>query len=159
MSRLIEPRGAGTWSTVTSAVDEPYNLVTTGKEIIMSSNRAPRCAPLRLATAIFSVALAFSWISTSLQAQSGYVRSPISNEAWVQPFPPVRIIGNLYHVGTYDLASYLITTPEGHFLINTGAYDSAAMIRSNIEELGFNFEDIEILLTTQAHMDLSLIHI
>ncbi len=119
----------------------------------MSSNHAPRYAPLRLATTIFSVALAFSWTSTSLQAQSSYERSPISNEAWVQPFPPVRIIGNLYHVGTYDLASYLITTPEGHFLINTGAYDSSAMIRSNIEELGFNFEDIEILLTMQAHMD------
>jgi len=97
--------------------------------------------------------LSFAWGSTALHAQAAFERRPITNEAWVQPFPPVRVIGNLYHVGTYDLASYLITTPEGHILINTGAYDSSQMIRSNIEELGFEFEDIEILLTTQAHMD------
>ena len=117
----------------------------------MTSNHRPFVDPARLA--VFSVALGLSWASASLQAQTGYERRPITNEAWVQPFPPVRVIGNVYHVGTYDLASYLITTPEGHFLINTGAYDSSEMIRANIEELGFEFEDIEILLTTQAHMD------
>lgn len=99
------------------------------------------------------VALGSQWIAATVHAQGGFERRPITNEAWVQPFPPVRIVGNLYHVGTYDLASYLITTPEGHLLINTGAYDSAEMIRENVEELGFDFEDIEILLTTQAHMD------
>ena len=62
-------------------------------------------------------------------------------------------MGNLYHVGTYDLASFLIATPEGHFLINTGVYDSVPMIRANVEALGYEFEDIEILLTTQAHWD------
>lgn len=105
-----------------------------------------------LATISLSVILSFSW-AVSLHAQSSFERRPITNEAWIQPFPPVRVVGNLYYVGTYDLASYLITTPEGHILINTGAYDSAEMIQSSIEELGFEFQDIEILLTMQAHMD------
>ncbi|MBH97452.1 MAG: subclass B3 metallo-beta-lactamase [Rhodospirillaceae bacterium] len=87
------------------------------------------------------------------QGQTQFERRPITNAEWLQPFPPVRIIGNLYHVGTYDLASYLITTSEGHVLVNTGAYDSAELIRENIEELGFAFEDIKILLTQQAHWD------
>jgi len=86
-------------------------------------------------------------------AQAGFQRQQISNEAWTTPFPPVHIVGNLYHVGTFDLGSYLVTTPEGHFLINTGAYGSEHLIRANVEALGFDFNDIEILLTTQAHWD------
>ena len=119
----------------------------------MNSNHRPfhRSAPL--AAVLLSMALGLSWVSPSLHAQANFERRPITNEAWVQPFPPVRIIGNLYYVGTYDLASYLIATPAGHVLINTGAYDSSQMIRSSVEELGFELEDIEILLTTQAHMD------
>ena len=103
--------------------------------------------------ALSVIALGSVWGSTALHAQVSFERWPITNEAWLQPFPPVRIIGNLYHVGTYDLASYLITTSEGHILVNTGAYDSAELIRENIEELGFAFEDIKILLTQQAHWD------
>lgn len=99
------------------------------------------------------LALCLPWVSASLQAQADFERRTITNEAWVTPFEPVRIVGNLYYVGTYDLASYLITTPEGHVLINTGAYDSSEMIRDSMQTLGFDFEDIEILLTTQAHMD------
>ena len=39
--------------------------------------------------------------------------------AWMEPFPPHKIAGNLYYVGSKDLASYLIATPEGHILINS----------------------------------------
>jgi len=72
---------------------------------------------------------------------------------WVQDFPPFRIAGNLYYVGTYDLASYLITTPAGNILINTGLPGSDTMIRRHIESLGFKFRDIKILLATHAHFD------
>jgi metallo-beta-lactamase class B len=74
-------------------------------------------------------------------------------EEWTRPFPPFRIVGNLYYVGTYDLACYLIVTPAGNILINTGLADSAAQIRSNIETLGFHFSDIKLLLATHAHWD------
>ena len=72
---------------------------------------------------------------------------------WTRPFEGHRVIGNLYHVGTYDLACFLITSPEGHILINTGVEDSTAMLRENIESLGFRIEDVKILLTMQAHWD------
>ena len=75
------------------------------------------------------------------------------NEAWTRPFPGHRVIGNLYAVGTYDLAVFLLTSDEGHILINTGLEDSTALIRSNIESLGFQLEDVRILLQMQAHWD------
>ena len=53
---------------------------------------------------------------------------PITNEEWTRPFPPLRVVGNLYYVGTYDLAAYLITTSEGNVLINTGVGSSVPMI-------------------------------
>ncbi|MBS1689647.1 MAG: subclass B3 metallo-beta-lactamase [Bacteroidetes bacterium] len=75
------------------------------------------------------------------------------DSTWTKPYAPFRIVGNLYYVGTYDLASYLITTPQGHILINTGLASSADMIRHNIEALGFKITDVKILLTNQAHFD------
>jgi metallo-beta-lactamase class B len=91
-------------------------------------------------------------ISTNTTAQK--VQEPkITNEEWAKPYQPFRIVGNLYYVGTYDLACYLITTPKGNILINTGLASSASQIKENIETLGFRFSDIKILLNTQAHYD------
>jgi metallo-beta-lactamase class B len=75
------------------------------------------------------------------------------NPDWHKPHPGFRVVGNVYYVGTYDLSSYLITTPQGHILINTGMPDSVAMIRSNVEALGFKFSDIKILAATHGHSD------
>lgn len=72
---------------------------------------------------------------------------------WSASYAPFRIVGNVYYVGTYDLACYLITTPKGNILINTGLASSAAQIEKNVATLGFKFKDIKILLTTQAHYD------
>jgi metallo-beta-lactamase class B len=77
----------------------------------------------------------------------------LTQDSWTRDYPPFRIAGNLYYVGTDELACYLITTPEGDILINTGVPGSAPMIRSHVEALGFAFRDIRILLTTQAHFD------
>lgn len=72
---------------------------------------------------------------------------------WSKPYQPFRIVGNLYYIGTYDLACYLIVTPKGNILINTGLASSEKLIKANIETLGFKFSDTKILLTTQAHYD------
>lgn len=72
---------------------------------------------------------------------------------WTRPFPGHRVIGNLYSVGTYDLGVFLITSSDGHILINTGLEDSTPLIRKNIESLGFRLEDVKTLLTMQAHWD------
>ena len=74
-------------------------------------------------------------------------------EGWVRPYPGFQVIGNLYGVGTYDLSVFLITSDEGHILINTGLEDSTAMIRENMASLGFELEDVSILLTQQSHWD------
>jgi metallo-beta-lactamase class B len=74
-------------------------------------------------------------------------------EHYVRPFEPFRIVGNLYYVGTYDLAVYLITTPQGHLLVNTGINDSAPAIKANVEKMGFKFSDIKLLLATHGHWD------
>lgn len=75
------------------------------------------------------------------------------NPEWSKAYDPFRIAGNLYYVGTYDLGCYLITTPKGHILINTGLAGSFDVIKSNVASLGFKFNDIRILLTLQAHFD------
>ena len=82
-----------------------------------------------------------------------HIKVPISQKESSQDQKPFRIAGNLYYVGTYDLACYLITTPQGHILINTGLQDSEPMIRQHIEMLGFKFSDIKILLASHAHYD------
>src|SRR5579864_1070553 len=56
---------------------------------------------------------------------------------WTNPFPPYRIIGNIYYVGSQGLASYLITTSQGNILINSNLEKSVPMIRGSIEKLGF----------------------
>ena len=72
---------------------------------------------------------------------------------WFDPFPAHRVIGNVYYVGSKDLASYLITTPEGHIVINSGFERTVPLIRSSVESLGFKMADIKILLTSHAHSD------
>ena len=72
---------------------------------------------------------------------------------WTEPFPAFRIAGNLYYVGSRGLASYLITTSEGHILINSNLEANVPMIRSSIESLGLKFSDVKILLISHAHYD------
>ena len=80
----------------------------------------------------------------------GAVQSP---EEWRRPFAAHRVIGNVYYVGTYDLACFLIVTPQGNILINTGLEDSPPLIRKSITDLGFKPGDVRWLMTTQAHYD------
>jgi metallo-beta-lactamase class B len=72
---------------------------------------------------------------------------------WNRPVEPFRAIGNIYYVGTNELAAFLLTTSDGHILIDGGLPESAALIETSIEKLGFKVTDVKILLTTQAHFD------
>jgi metallo-beta-lactamase class B len=72
---------------------------------------------------------------------------------WNDPFPPHRVMDNLYYVGTTQLASFLITTDAGHILVSSNYEDSVPVIRAGVEQLGFRFEDIKILLSGHAHPD------
>ncbi len=72
---------------------------------------------------------------------------------WRQPFAAHRVVGNVYYVGTYDLASFLIVTPAGNVLINGGLADSVPLMQKSVADLGFQWKDIHWILTTQAHYD------
>ena len=85
------------------------------------------------------------WCSCSVRAQN--------NPDWTEPFPPFRIAGNLYYVGSKGLASYLITTPQGNILINSDLEANVPMIKASIEKLGFKYTDTKILLISHAHFD------
>ncbi len=101
----------------------------------------------------FAASVALGPASVLAQAKFTPPRITKENEIYVRPFPPLHIVGNLYYVGTYDLAVYLIVTPAGSMLINTGVNDSVAPIRANIEKLGFKVGDIKLLLATHGHWD------
>ncbi len=81
------------------------------------------------------------------------VHEPKIDSDWVKPYPPFRIAGNLYYVGTYDLGCYLITTKKGNILINTGTAASETLIKNSIKELGLKFKDVKIVLVMHAHFD------
>ena len=95
--------------------------------------------------------LLFLALAVSVTAQQP--AASLSNPDWTKPFPPFRIIGNIYWVGSYDLSTYLITTPQGHILINTGVGDTAQQIRASVEQLGFKLADVRILTATHGHFD------
>ena len=79
-------------------------------------------------------------------------QAPAQND-WTEPFPAFRITDNLYYVGSRGLANYLITTSQGHILINSDYEANVPLIRSSVESLGFKFTDIKILLISHAHGD------
>ena len=73
--------------------------------------------------------------------------------AWNKPTEPFKIIDNVYYVGTNGLASYLITSPQGHILVDTVMPEATSQIKANIEKLGFKVTDIKYLVNTHAHID------
>lgn len=76
-----------------------------------------------------------------------------ASQDWTEPFPPFRIAGNLYYVGSRGLANYLVVTPQGNILINSDLEANVPMIKASIEKLGFMFKDTRILLISHAHWD------
>src|SRR5215470_14878430 len=62
---------------------------------------------------------------------------------WTEPFPPHKVAGNIYYVGSKGLAAFLITTPQGHILINSNLQESVPQIQASVEKLGFHFRDVK----------------
>lgn len=74
-------------------------------------------------------------------------------DAWKAPVPPRHLIANLYYVGAIGVSSFLITTPDGHILLDTGFEDTVPLIQKSVEQLGFKVTDIKIILSSHAHID------
>src|SRR5579863_8612454 len=75
------------------------------------------------------------------------------NPDWHREFPAFKVAGNLYYVGTADLAVYLINTPQGNILINSDFEEDVPTIKKSIEQLGFKYADTKIILISHAHGD------
>lgn len=74
-------------------------------------------------------------------------------QGWSLPFEPRRIIGNIYYVGTNLISSFLIVTPAGNILLDTGHVELLPQVAANIAKLGFKLQDVKILLNSHAHFD------
>jgi metallo-beta-lactamase class B len=85
--------------------------------------------------------------------QELFTRNVGSTEQQNKQFPPHKIIANVYYVGTESLSSFLVTTPQGHILINSIYERNVPTIQDSVKKLGFKFEDIKILLGSHAHGD------
>src|SRR5437763_1803193 len=70
---------------------------------------------------------------------------------WRQPFDAVRIVGNVYYVGTRGLSSFLIVTPAGAIVIDSGEAESVPFVRASLDRLGVRLSDVKILLAGHAH--------
>lgn len=94
-------------------------------------------------------------VAAPAAAQDSTARSPDcpSCAEWNAPQQPFRIFGNTYWVGTHGLGSILITSPEGHVLIDGGLPQSAPQILANIRALGFRVQDVKLILNSHAHWD------
>jgi metallo-beta-lactamase class B len=96
-----------------------------------------------------------------LDAQEPATLPPPPSAAWVKtlfdswraPVPPRHLAGNLHYVGAQGVSSYLITTPAGHILIDTGFEDTVPIIQRGVEQLGFRLGDIKYILSSHAHID------
>ena len=120
--------------------------------------------------------LLLPWATRTANAQGGAVEPPggwpvvtVHGETWNQQqllqrnlggrddqttaFPPHRVIGNIYYVGTKSLASFLVATPQGLILINSSYELNVPVIQKSVDALGFKFADIKILLGSHAHGD------
>ena len=75
------------------------------------------------------------------------------NPSWTEPQTPFHIVGDVYYVGSKGLAAYLITSPQGHVLIDGTVVENAPMIEANIRGLGFRLQDVKVLLNSHAHHD------
>ena len=90
-------------------------------------------------------------VSAAIACVSPYSQAA-QQEAASEAAEPFRVIGNIYYVGA-QYGSYLITTPEGHILHDTGSTEMHPLIVSNVEKLGFNVRDIRIMISSHAHWD------
>jgi metallo-beta-lactamase class B len=97
----------------------------------------------------FSFSLLFLIVSASFVPG----QADPTSRAWNKPVPPFRIVGNLYYIGATEIASFLITTPQGHIVLDGGFAETAPQIEQNIATLGFKLEDVKVLLNSHAHCD------
>jgi metallo-beta-lactamase class B len=97
--------------------------------------------------------LVLSPAARSLASSTLQARYTKATPEWNQPVRPFRVIGNIYYVGASEVSSFLITTPKGHILLDSGFAETVPLIADGIKRLGFKIEDVKILINSHAHYD------
>jgi len=100
---------------------------------------------------VLKINVAIALLCIALRAAFG--QADETSRSWNKPVPPFRIVGNLYYVGAAEIASFLITTPQAHILLDGGFVETAPQIERNIAQLGFKLQDVKILVNSHAHFD------
>ena len=95
----------------------------------------------------------FTIILTLVFCVTAFGQRTEEERSWNQPVEPFKIAGNIYYVGASDVTSYLITTPKGHILIDSGFAETVPQIQANVAKLGFKIADVKILLNSHGHYD------
>ena len=99
-------------------------------------------------TTLFSIALILLSSVVSVAQPDDATR-----QAWNRPVKPFRVVENIYYVGAEGVASYLITTPQGHILMDSGFPETVPRIQDSVNKLGFKLEDVKVLINSHAHYD------
>lgn len=116
--------------------------------------------PMRTPRTLLCLWSVAAWLVVGARAQAPALPAPMGLAAvrklfdsWKAPVPPRHLVGNIYYVGAIGVSSYLITTPEGHILIDTGFEDTVPIILRGVAQLGFKPGDIKLILSSHAHVD------
>ena len=88
-----------------------------------------------------------------LSAASAVSQKDEEHRAWNRPVKPFRVAGNIYYVGVAGVSSFLITTPAGHILMDSGFAETVPLIQDSIAQLGFKLQDVKVLINSHAHFD------
>ena len=97
--------------------------------------------------------LTYAAIFFSVFASVAYAQLSETERSWNMPVEPFSIAGNIYYVGASDVTSYLITSPNGHILLDSGFLETVPQIKANIVTLGFRVEDVRVIINSHAHYD------
>jgi len=115
---------------------------------------------MRVPRPLFGLWLVASLLATGAGAQTPALPAPLGTDAvkklfdsWKAPVPPRHLVGGIHYVGAIGVSSYLITTPEGHILLDTGFAETVPIILRGVEQLGFKPADIKFILSSHAHID------
>jgi len=100
---------------------------------------------------VTKIDIVVAFVLVAMESANG--QPDATSREWNKPLPPFRIAGNLYYVGAIEITSYLITTQQGHFLLDGGFVETAPQIERNIVQLGFKLSDVKYLLNSHAHYD------
>lgn len=72
---------------------------------------------------------------------------------WDDPAPPVRVHGDTWYVGTCGISALLVTSPDGHVLLDGATPAGGPQILDNIRAAGFDPRDVRAIVFSHEHFD------